>query len=42
MSPLEPETLKSSDLSVGALLVASLGAIRVLARVNFVRLKDAP
>ena len=41
-SPLEPETLGASDLSVGGLLVASLGAILVLALVNLFRLKDAP
>ena len=41
-SPVESETLTSSDLSVGALLIASLGAILVLALVNLFRLKDAP
>jgi len=41
-SPLEPGALGSGDLSLGGVLVASLGAILVLALVNLFRLKDAP
>ena len=41
-SPLEPGAVGSGDLSLGGVLVASLGAILVLALVNLFRLKDAP
>ena len=40
--PFEPDTLASDDLSLGTLLVASLGAIILLAIVNLFRLKGAP
>ena len=40
--PFEPDTLVSGDLSLGTLLVASLGAIILLAIVNLFRLKGAP
>jgi uncharacterized membrane protein YeaQ/YmgE (transglycosylase-associated protein family) len=40
--PLEPQALGSSDVSLGPLLAASLGAIILLAIVNLFRLKGAP
>ena len=40
--PFEPDTLLAGDLSLGALLVASLGAIILLAIVNLFRLKGVP
>jgi uncharacterized membrane protein YeaQ/YmgE (transglycosylase-associated protein family) len=40
--PFEPDTLASGDLSLGTLLVASLGAIILIAIVNLFRLKGAP
>ena len=40
--PFEPQALGSSDLSLGPLLVASLGAIILLAIVNLFRLKGTP
>ena len=40
--PFEPDTLVSGDLSLGTLLIASLGAIILLAIVNLFRLKGAP
>ena len=40
--PLQPDAVASSELSVGALMVALLGAILLLAVVNLFRLKGAP
>lgn len=40
--PFDPEAVRSGELSVGSLLVASLGAIIVLALVNLSRLRGAP
>jgi uncharacterized membrane protein YeaQ/YmgE (transglycosylase-associated protein family) len=40
--PFESDALISGNLSLGALLVASLGAIILLAIVNLFRLKGAP
>ncbi len=40
--PFEPGAMRSGELSVGALFVASLGAILVLALVNLFRLRGAP
>ena len=39
---LEPDAVRSSDLSLGALLLASLGSILALALVNLFRLRGAP
>ena len=40
--PLEPDALRSADLSLGALLVAALGSVLALALVNLFRLRGAP
>jgi uncharacterized membrane protein YeaQ/YmgE (transglycosylase-associated protein family) len=40
--PFEPDAVISGELNLGALLVASLGAIILLAIANLWRLKDAP
>jgi uncharacterized membrane protein YeaQ/YmgE (transglycosylase-associated protein family) len=42
LTPLEPDAVGSTDLHLGALLVASLGALILLAVVNLFRLKGIP
>jgi uncharacterized membrane protein YeaQ/YmgE (transglycosylase-associated protein family) len=39
LAPFEPDALAASEVNLGALLVASLGAILLLAVVNLFRLK---